>query len=115
MLGLADRPEAASGGFGRAPAGAPTGRRPPLADRYLLPLIVACALFVENLDSTVLSTSLPAIASDFHESPIDLKLALTSYLLALAVGLPASGWLADRFGARHILDRKSTRLNSSHT
>src|SRR5664279_485175 len=59
--------------------------------RYLLPLIVACALFMENLDSTVLSTSLPAIAADFGESPIRLKLALTSYLLALAVALPASG------------------------
>ena len=70
--------------------------------RFLLPLIVACALFMENLDSTVLSTSLPAIAADFGESPIRLKLALTSYLLALAVALPASGWLADRYGARHI-------------
>jgi EmrB/QacA subfamily drug resistance transporter len=71
-------------------------------DRILLPLIVACALFMENLDSTVLSTSLPAIAADFGESPIHLKLALTSYLLAIAVFLPVSGWLADRFGARTI-------------
>ena len=73
-----------------------------MPDRILLPLIVACALFMENLDSTVLSTSLPAIAADFGESPIHLKLALTSYLLAIAVFLPASGWLADRFGARTI-------------
>ncbi len=57
---------------------------------------------MENLDSTVLSTSLPAIAADFGESPIHLKLALTSYLLAIAVFLPASGWLADRYGARTI-------------
>jgi len=57
---------------------------------------------MENLDSTVLSTSLPAIAKDFGESPIHLKLALTSYLLAIAVFLPASGWLADRYGARTI-------------
>jgi EmrB/QacA subfamily drug resistance transporter len=71
-------------------------------DRILLPLIVACALFMENLDSTVLSTSLPAIARDFGESPIHLKLALTSYLLAIAVFLPASGWLADRYGSRTI-------------
>ena len=70
--------------------------------RILLPLIVACALFMENLDSTVLSTALPAIAADFGESPIHLKLALTSYLLALAVFIPASGWLADRFGARLV-------------
>jgi EmrB/QacA subfamily drug resistance transporter len=71
-------------------------------DRILLPLIVACALFMENLDSTVLATALPAIAADFGESPIHLKLALTSYLLAIAVFLPASGWLADRYGARSI-------------
>ncbi|HZP18641.1 MAG TPA: DHA2 family efflux MFS transporter permease subunit [Bauldia sp.] len=73
-----------------------------MPDRILLPLIVACALFMENLDSTVLSTALPAIARDFGESPIHLKLALTSYLLAIAVFIPASGWLADRFGARAI-------------
>jgi EmrB/QacA subfamily drug resistance transporter len=57
---------------------------------------------MENLDSTVLSTALPAIAADFGESPIHLKLALTSYLLSIAVFLPASGWLADRYGARTI-------------
>ncbi|KAB2866182.1 MAG: DHA2 family efflux MFS transporter permease subunit [Bauldia sp.] len=73
-----------------------------MPDRILLPLIVACALFMENLDSTVLSTALPAIAADFGANPIHLKLALTSYLLALAVFIPASGWLADRFGARSI-------------
>ncbi|MCX5493792.1 DHA2 family efflux MFS transporter permease subunit [Kaistia dalseonensis] len=73
-----------------------------LPDRILLPLIVACALFMENLDSTVLSTSLPAIARDFDTSPIKLKLALTSYLLTIAIFIPASGWLADRFGARTI-------------
>jgi len=66
----------------------------------LLPLIVACGLFVENLDSTVLSTSLPAIAVDLGSDPIALKLALTTYLLALAVFIPLSGWVADRFGAR---------------
>ncbi|MBW8823621.1 MAG: DHA2 family efflux MFS transporter permease subunit [Xanthomonadales bacterium] len=65
-----------------------------------LPLIVACALFIENMDSTVLSTALPAIAHDFGVDPISLKLVLTSYLLALAVFIPISGWVADRFGAR---------------
>jgi len=73
-----------------------------MPDRILLPLIVACALFMQNLDSTVLSTALPAIADDFAVSPIQLKLALTSYLLSLAVFIPASGWLADRFGSRTI-------------
>ncbi len=70
--------------------------------RILTPLIIACALFMENLDSTVLATALPAIAVDLHEDPISLKLALTSYLLSLAVFIPASGWAADRFGARTI-------------
>ena len=65
-------------------------------------LIVACALLMENLDGTVISTSLPAIAQDLHQDPIALKLALTSYLLALAVFIPASGWVADRFGTRTV-------------
>lgn len=68
----------------------------------LLPLIIATGLFMENLDSTVLSTSLPTIARDFGTSPIHLKLALTSYLLSLAIFIPASGWMADRFGARTV-------------
>jgi len=71
--------------------------------RYLVTaLIVACALFMESLDATVISTALPAIAADLHEDPISLKLALTSYLLSLAIFIPASGWMADRFGARLI-------------
>lgn len=65
-------------------------------------LIVACAIFMETLDGTVISTSLPAIAADLHEDPIALKLALTSYLLSLAIFIPASGWAADKFGARTI-------------
>jgi EmrB/QacA subfamily drug resistance transporter len=66
----------------------------------LLPLIVACALFIENMDSTVISTSLPAMADDLGTDAIALKLALTTYLLSLAVFIPVSGWIADRFGAR---------------
>src|ERR1700726_192177 len=57
---------------------------------------------MENLDSAVISTSLPAIAKDLHEDPISLKLALTSFLISLAIFIPASGWAADRFGARTI-------------
>jgi EmrB/QacA subfamily drug resistance transporter len=70
--------------------------------RYFVTLIVAIALFMENMDSTVIATSLPAIAADLHEDPIALKLALTSYLLSLAVFIPLSGWMADRFGARKV-------------
>ena len=66
----------------------------------LLPLIVATALFIENMDSTAIATSLPTIAQDFGVEPVALKLALTTYMLALAVFIPISGWVADRFGAR---------------
>jgi EmrB/QacA subfamily drug resistance transporter len=68
----------------------------------LVPLIVACALFMENLDSTVLATALPAIAQSLHENPLRLSLAITTYLFSLAVFIPISGWVADRFGARHV-------------
>ena len=68
----------------------------------LVPLIVAVALFMENMDSTVIATSLPAIANDIGTSPLALKLAVTSYLLSLAVFIPMSGWTADRFGARKV-------------
>jgi len=70
--------------------------------RYFVTLIVAVALFMETMDSTVIATSLPAIAADLGEDPIALKLALTSYLLSLAVFIPISGWMADRFGARTV-------------
>jgi EmrB/QacA subfamily drug resistance transporter len=73
-----------------------------MPSRILTPIIVACALFMENLDSTVIATSLPAIARDMGEDPIALKLALTSYLLSLAVFIPVSGWAADRYGAKNI-------------
>src|SRR3954464_13617408 len=59
---------------------------------------------MENMDSTVLATSLPAIAADIGTSPLTLKLAITSYLLSLAVFIPASGWTADRFGARIVFN-----------
>jgi EmrB/QacA subfamily drug resistance transporter len=68
----------------------------------LVPLIVATALFMENTDSTVIATSLPAIAADIGVDPIALKLALTSYLVSLAIFIPVSGWMADRFGARAV-------------
>jgi EmrB/QacA subfamily drug resistance transporter len=66
------------------------------------PLIVAVSLFMENMDSTVIATSLPAIARDIGSNPLALKLAVTSYLLSLAIFIPASGWTADRFGARNV-------------
>ena len=57
---------------------------------------------MEFIDSTALSTALPTLARELHSDPVHLKLALTSYLLALAVGVPASAWIADRFGPRRV-------------
>jgi EmrB/QacA subfamily drug resistance transporter len=68
----------------------------------LVPVIIACALFMENLDSTAISTALPAISASLGESPLRLSLAISSYLFSLAVFIPVSGWVADRYGARNV-------------
>ncbi len=68
----------------------------------LLTLVVASALFMDNLDSTVIATSLAAIASDLAVDPITLKLAFTAYYVALAIFIPISGWCADRYGAKTV-------------
>jgi EmrB/QacA subfamily drug resistance transporter len=68
----------------------------------IIPIVVASALFMENTDATVIATSLPAIAADLGQDPVILKLAFTTYLLALTVFIPVSGWCADRFGARNV-------------
>lgn len=68
----------------------------------IVPLVVATALFMENTDSTVIATALPAIAASLGADPIALKLALTAYLVSLAIFIPVSGWAADRFGARNV-------------
>src|SRR5258708_31798696 len=73
-----------------------------LSRQTIVPLIVACGLFMENLDSTVVATALPSIARTLGENPLRLNLAITSYLLSLAVFIPLSGWLADRFGPRPV-------------
>jgi EmrB/QacA subfamily drug resistance transporter len=65
-------------------------------------LIIASALFMEQLDSTVLATALPTMARYFDVTPSHMSVALTSYLLSLAVLIPASGQVADRFGARSV-------------
>jgi EmrB/QacA subfamily drug resistance transporter len=70
--------------------------------KTIVPIIIACALFMQQLDSTALATSLPSIASSLGVTPLSLHFAITAYLLALAVFLPISGWIADRFGARLI-------------
>ncbi len=68
----------------------------------LTAVIVASALFMQNLDSTVIATALPAMAKAFGSDPVHMNVALTSYLLSLAVFIPASGWMADRYGTRTV-------------
>ncbi|MDP8997399.1 MAG: MFS transporter [Pseudomonadota bacterium] len=68
----------------------------------ILPLVIATALFMENMDSSIIATSLPAMAKDLGTSPVALKLAFTTYLLSLTVFLPISSWIADKFGAKRI-------------
>ncbi|MEX0346684.1 MAG: MFS transporter [Rhizobiaceae bacterium] len=67
-----------------------------------IPAILAVALFMEQMDSTVIATSLPAIAADIGTDPIALKLALTAYLVSVAIFIPISGWMADRIGAKKV-------------
>ncbi|NTV10930.1 MAG: MFS transporter, partial [Zoogloea sp.] len=69
--------------------------------RYL-PWVVAIALFMEQLDSTIVNTGIPAMAASLHVTPLSLKAVVTSYILSLAVCIPVSGWLADRFGSRRV-------------
>jgi EmrB/QacA subfamily drug resistance transporter len=76
---------------------APSSSRP-----LLLALIVACAMFMEQLDGTVVATALPAMALSLGTTAVRLNLAITAYMLSLAVFIPVSGWLADRFGTRPV-------------
>ena len=69
--------------------------------RYL-PWVVAVALFMEQLDSTIINTAIPAMAASLQVTPLSLKAVVTSYILSLAVGIPISGWMADRFGTRRV-------------
>ena len=103
VCGFRNSPAGPGGDTAPAPCRLPTVSSDRVMNKErLIPLIVATALFMENMDSTVIATSLPAIAADIGTSPLTLKLAITSYLLSLAVFIPASGWTADRFGARMV-------------
>jgi EmrB/QacA subfamily drug resistance transporter len=68
----------------------------------LVAIIVACALFMQNLDGTVIATALPAMAHAFRVDPVHMNVALTAYLFAVSVFIPASGWMADRYGTRNV-------------
>ena len=78
----------------------PTGRS--VASKRLLPWLVAVAFFMESLDTTILNTAVPAISAALHVGPLSMKAVLASYTLSLAVFIPISGWVADRFGTRRV-------------
>src|SRR5271165_576386 len=73
----------------------------PTVKRFL-PWVVATALFMEQLDSTIVNTAVPSMATSLQVTPLSLKAVVTSYILSLAVCIPVSGWIADRFGTRRI-------------
>jgi EmrB/QacA subfamily drug resistance transporter len=76
---------------------------PPAAvSKRILPWLVAVAFFMESLDTTILNTAVPAISAALHVSPLNMKSVLASYTLSLAVFIPISGWMADRFGTRRV-------------
>jgi len=77
-------------------------RSRPVTSNRVLTLVVAAALFMESLVSTVIATSLAAMSADLGVDPLTLKLAFTAYFVALAIFIPISGWCADRFGARTV-------------
>ncbi len=68
----------------------------------MIPLAIAVGLFMENLDSTVIGTAIPVIAKSLHVTSLNLSMAVSVYLLSLAIFIPMSGWMADRFGARTV-------------
>jgi EmrB/QacA subfamily drug resistance transporter len=70
--------------------------------KRILPWLVAVAFFMESLDTTILNTALPSMATALHVVPLSMKSVLTSYTLSLAVFIPVSGWVADRFGTRVV-------------
>jgi len=71
-------------------------------EKRILPWLAAVGFFMQALDGTILNTALPTIAADFQVSPLQMQAAIISYMLTVAMLIPASGWLADRFGTRHV-------------
>ena len=70
--------------------------------KRFLPWVVATALFMEQLDSTIVNTAIPSMAASLHVTPLSLKAVVASYILSLAVCIPVSGWIADRYGTRRV-------------
>ena len=72
------------------------------ASKRMLPWLIAVAFFMESLDTTILNTGVPTIAAALHVAPLSMKSVLASYTLSLAIFIPISGWMADRFGTRRV-------------
>lgn len=73
-----------------------------LKSKKIVPYIISCVYFMESIDSTIVNTAIPAMANSLHVGPINLKIALISYFLSLAIFIPISGWLTDKFGAKKV-------------
>ena len=80
-----------------APVSSATPRLP-----VMIPLVVAMAFLMEQLDSTIITTAVPDIAKSLHVTPLQMSLAVAAYVLAVAIFIPVSGWFADRYGARRV-------------
>jgi EmrB/QacA subfamily drug resistance transporter len=80
----------------------PSQDAPSVSSKRLLPWLVAVAFFMESLDTTILNTAVPAISEALKVAPLSMKSVLASYTLSLAVFIPISGWMADRFGTRRV-------------
>jgi EmrB/QacA subfamily drug resistance transporter len=80
----------------------PVSSMPSASSKRLLPWLVAVAFFMESLDTTILNTAVPAISEALKVTPLSMKSVLASYTLSLAVFIPISGWMADRFGTRRV-------------
>ena len=94
---------AASPGASSSPDNSSSSISPELArTRRVLPWLVAVALFMENLDATIVNTAVPVMAASLGVAPLSLKAVLTAYTLSLAVFIPISGWMADRFGTKQV-------------
>ena len=91
-----------SGATTRRDSGLTHAERTPEMTRRILPWLVAVAFFMEALDTTILNTGVPVIAKALEVTPLSMKAVLSSYTLSLAVFIPISGWMADRFGTRQV-------------
>lgn len=88
----------------RTPTAPTIANEPSPAVRRYMPWLVAVALFMENLDATIVNVAVPTMAASLHVEPLSLKAVLTTYTLSLAIFIPASGWMADRFGTRRVFE-----------